>query len=477
MHPHRSALGLHTRPLAVALAVAVGVVASSASVASSGAQRRDHSIRDAGARDGGALAPNAPRASSRSGTIPLVPACSEAALRQAIMSANDGETISIPMGCSAITLTAGAIAVGVDNLTILGPGADAFTLYGGRGSGNYDRVFRHTGAGTLEIDGMTIADAAVYNAVDAQGGCIDSDGTVYLKQSVIASCYMASDVNIDAEGGAIFAQKGVKMYESRISDSEVYSIGNLAKGGAIATLGDLDIERSTISGNIAASSTPTYSTAGGIAVFNADATVRYSTISGNQAADSAGIYVIGNMANSALVIDSTISGNSASDSTGGAAFQVPATIANSTVTSNTSVNTFFGVGVYASDVLTIDSSIFSNNLTPAGDAGVDVYTTSGTIGGGKSLIVLTSSAVPQDTIRTCPRLGPLADNGGPTFTHALLSGSPAIDAGDNSQMLSFDQRLDGFDRSFGATTDIGAYEWQGDLSNEIFLSRFEFGCD
>ena len=68
-----------------------------------------------------------------------------------------------------------------------------------------------------------------------------------------------------------------------------------------------------------------------------------------------------------------------------------------------------------------------------------------------------------------PQLGPLADNGGPTQTHALLVGSPAIDAGDPSVVFNpamFDQRGAPFVRVFdgdgtgGARIDIGAYEWQ-----------------
>jgi hypothetical protein len=63
------------------------------------------------------------------------------------------------------------------------------------------------------------------------------------------------------------------------------------------------------------------------------------------------------------------------------------------------------------------------------------------------------------------RLGPLHDNGGPTFTHALLFGSPAIDAGDNSACPATDQRgfvrpMDGDDDGT-ATCDIGAFEHLG----------------
>src|SRR5205085_2709145 len=59
-----------------------------------------------------------------------------------------------------------------------------------------------------------------------------------------------------------------------------------------------------------------------------------------------------------------------------------------------------------------------------------------------------------------PLLSPLASNGGPTQTHALLSGSPALDAGDNTgtSTTSIDQR--GYTRSFNGRQDIGAYEAQ-----------------
>jgi len=57
-----------------------------------------------------------------------------------------------------------------------------------------------------------------------------------------------------------------------------------------------------------------------------------------------------------------------------------------------------------------------------------------------------------------PLLGPLQNNGGPTKTHALLPGSPAIDHGSNPAGLTFDQRGPGFARSTGAGVDIGAFE-------------------
>ena len=58
---------------------------------------------------------------------------------------------------------------------------------------------------------------------------------------------------------------------------------------------------------------------------------------------------------------------------------------------------------------------------------------------------------------TDPKLGPLADNGGPTLTMALLPGSPAIDAGDTSLAPATDQR--GVPRPFSLAADLGAFEF------------------
>jgi len=68
---------------------------------------------------------------------------------------------------------------------------------------------------------------------------------------------------------------------------------------------------------------------------------------------------------------------------------------------------------------------------------------------------------------TEPKLGPLADNGGPTLTMALLPGSPAIDAGDTSLAPATDQR--GFPRPAGLAADIGAFEY-GSVMPAITIS-------
>jgi hypothetical protein len=89
-------------------------------------------------------------------------------------------------------------------------------------------------------------------------------------------------------------------------------------------------------------------------------------------------------------------------------------------------------------------------------------------------VFATSSDVPADTlINKCPLLGPLRNNGGATPTHALLSHSPAIDAGSNPASLSNDQRGPSYLRTLGSDTDIGSYEVNP--ADIIFNSSFD-GC-
>lgn len=109
----------------------------------------------------------------------------------------------------------------------------------------------------------------------------------------------------------------------------------------------------------------------------------------------------------------------------------------------------------------------SDTILNAGASGENIFNNGGTIvsqaynlssddGGG----YLTG---PDDQINTDPLMGPLQDNGGLTLTHALLLGSPAIDAGDPNFTPPpfFDQRGPGFDRI--GRIDIGSFEVQGQL--------------
>ncbi|HEX3123163.1 MAG TPA: choice-of-anchor Q domain-containing protein, partial [Rhodanobacteraceae bacterium] len=83
-----------------------------------------------------------------------------------------------------------------------------------------------------------------------------------------------------------------------------------------------------------------------------------------------------------------------------------------------------------------------------------------TLLGNNNLVVSAQANVtlPNATLRAAPLLLPLAANGGPTLTHGLAPGSPAVDAGNNSSALASDQRGAGFPRVLGAAADIGAFE-------------------
>ena len=103
--------------------------------------------------------------------------------------------------------------------------------------------------------------------------------------------------------------------------------------------------------------------------------------------------------------------------------------------------------------LTLVNTIISGNTSSSGNNCSGAITSQGhnLASDGTCVLVATGDLSGMD-----PLLGPLQNNGGSTQTHALLSGSPAIDAGDNKVCPAADQR--GVARPQGATCDIGAYE-------------------
>ena len=180
-------------------------------------------------------------------------------------------------------------------------------------------------------------------------------------------------------------------------------------------------------------------------------------------------------------MNSTISGNKAGD-TGGIYTRSPhITLYNSTIAFNTATSPSSGLRMLINGQSTSASMhgmLIANNTYGATNIASDV--SGGATIGSNNLIFAPASSVPPDTIvGKCPLLFPLADNGGPTQTHALHANSPAIDAGINPLALTSDQRGTPFVRESGppgtATPlpDIGAYEL--DRSDPIFEADFE-GC-
>ena len=173
--------------------------------------------------------------------------------------------------------------------------------------------------------------------------------------------------------------------------------------------------------------------------------------------------------------DSTFTGNSATDG-GGIDNLGTATLTNCTVSGNTSQD---GGGIADDDDgnLTLDNTIVAGNTSGASDndisGPVQPSSAYNLIGDGSGITNLTdlkepalSNLIGTTTDPLNPLLGPLANNGGPTQTMALLPGSPAIDAGSNAlavdangNPLTTDLCRAGFPRILGHSVDIGAYEF------------------
>ncbi len=226
-------------------------------------------------------------------------------------------------------------------------------------------------------------------------------------------------------------------------------------GGAIYSHGTLTVTNSTITGNAAPG--------GGGGIYNeyGSLTVIGSTISGNSvpgcylcSSPGGGIANAGSTA-TAMVVNSTVSGNHA-DYGGGGIQNVSGTttIVNSTIVDNSTTNFGGGLWGYSSGSITVTNSIVANNSSSNIASGDNVYG------------LVTDNG--HNDIGTDALLGSLADNGGPTQTIALLSGSTAINAGDDtvcnaSPVNGLDQR--GYVRPSGSHCDIGAFE-SGAIANE-----------
>jgi predicted outer membrane repeat protein len=376
-------------------------------------------------------------------------------LRQALAVAHDGDSITFAVS-GTITLTSGALGVS-ESVTISGPGADQLSIVGIP----FQSIF-FAGVKAATISGLTIRNGAVG---------IDNGGTLTVRNCVISGMSVAGIHNVSS----------LTVVNSNVSDNDGWGIFNITGefGVVIATILSTTMSGNPFGGVVAEpnffggsayititdctiSGNSTTGNGGGILADRTLLTVANSTISGNSAGTSGGgISVspgtIGVDLDSSIV-NSTISGNSAGTSGGGIGDSNTLRVANCTITGNSAPS---GGGIY--DVGSVE---VSHTILNAGASGENIFNEGGTItsdgynlssddGGG----YLTG---PGDQINTDPLLGPLQNNGGPTFTHGLLPGSPAIDAGDpNFSPPPFnDQRGCSFDRVFNGRIDIGSFEVQ-----------------
>ena len=261
------------------------------------------------------------------------------------------------------------------------------------------------------------------NRADTAGGGIGSGtGQVTIDQSTISGNVAQTFTNPDsrgAEGGGVSSLDGnVVITNSTISGNT--AAGEVAQGGGVnLSSGNLSLSGSTISGNVASS--PFGGTAGGgLFVETQSVSINDSTITENTADFGGGITVDNGFSTVNFRLENTI-------------------IANNNASSGTvDIATSFSVVIDASSSLIGDNS--GTSLTP----------TNGTPDSQGNLIGVDGAPIN-------PQLEDLADNGGLTETHALIPGSPAVDAGFSS--LDFDQR--GEARVIGSQADIGAFELQG----------------
>src|SRR5262245_10662047 len=329
-------------------------------------------------------------------------------LRQALADANNGDTINFDSALKGQTITLATAELPINtNITISGPGANLLALSRAPNTSPF-RIFNIRPNHSVSIQGLTIANGLVLNSF---GGGIYNEAS---QLSVIDCTVTANSTNLS--GGGIQSSATVGSATLRIENSTISGnsagdygggIGNFVSGPNPATL---IINNSTLSGNFA-------EFAGGAIV----------SFAGNQPA-------------SVFLSNSTLAGNTCPLHGGG--------ISNARTGSAPAVveigNTILKRGTAGENINNSNGTVSSHG-----------YNISDDNGGG----FLTG---PGDVINTDPVLGSLQDNGGPTFTHALLPVSPAIDAGDpNFTPPPFnDQRGPAFNRVVNNRVDKGSFELQ-----------------
>jgi len=355
---------------------------------------------------------------------------------------NNGSTLTIVdctiTGNSAVAgggITNNAVTAGSATLTVTNSTISNNSAADGLGGGIYNFARNSSFHAVLTVTNSTISGNSA-----AMGGGIDNDGISSAGSATLTiSNSGVTDNSAEIYGGGI-KNDGSFSGDSTVIMSNCTISGNssLEGGGGLANrvessgdVGVVSIVNSTISDNSA------HDYGGGIKNSRSTLTVTNSTLTGNRTTWVGGggggaIYNDGSGTIGTLdLTHSTLSGNS----TG-----------------------WFGGGVYNGGTFRVGNTIFNasiggnihgNNVVSLG------YNLSSDSGNGH----LTATG---DQINTNPILSPLQNNGGPTLTHALLIGSPAINRGNPNftPPPDFDQRGPGFPRLFNARIDIGSFELQ-----------------
>jgi hypothetical protein len=361
--------------------------------------------------------------------------------------------------------------------------------------------------GTLTMNTCTVS--SNYTG-DRGGGILNEEGTLSLNNCVIGpnNAYSGSGIynsgsdavltiinssismnfnNGGGEGGGIYNESGmVAITNSAVNENTASLLGDPSAGG-IFNGGTIEIINSTLNGNFAGD-------IGGGILNSGTLTVTNSTISGNHAGTNlpgggrgAGIYNYGTatITNSSIIqndaggkepsgwgagigsegsmeiSNSTISGNGADQEGGGIYNFGPLHITNCTISGNSANENAGGIYNGATGIVELENTILNE-----GDLGANIFNNGGAVTShGYNISSDDAGGLltgPGDQINTDPMVGSLQDNSGPTLTHALLPGSPAINAGDPSFTPPpvNDQRGAPFVRVFSGRIDIGSFEVQ-----------------
>jgi hypothetical protein len=344
--------------------------------------------------------------------------------------------------------------------------------------------------GTATITNTTISNNSAFDG----GGIFNDRGTV----TITACAISGSSTPLHGIGGGIANIFGTLT----IVDSTISGISASGGGGIYNDRGTVSIINSTINNNTAG-------TGGGISNDVGTLTIINSTINGNSGLPSSigggiidtvggGIFTTG----TPTITDTTISNNSGGVNFGGGIFNAGTLKTTNTTISGNSAIVGGGSFNYHDNInlgtVTITACSLSGNSATDEGGGISngeghFYDNIGTVIIGNTILAGNfapsspddlgplvsrghnlvgigaggSGYTDSDLVGTVespidPLLGPLQDNGGPRFTHALLPGSPAIDAGSNALIptgVKYDQRGPGFQRIVNGTVDIGAYEF------------------
>jgi beta-glucanase (GH16 family) len=307
----------------------------------------------------------------------------------------------------------------------------------------------------VTIDGAGAAGLTISGGDTVRGLEVSANTTATIRNLTVSHGY-----GFELAGGILNNGK-LTLDHVLVTNSRVASSGNdFWKGGGGIYNGDsstLHLIDSSVRGN----STDLVDGGGVYGFFNTQLTIERSTISGNTAGNvGGGLRTLGDVE----IINSSLSGNVSTAWHGGAIFHtdgvmhiVSSTIVDNTSPGGTAGGIFAGTFTAGSPTLTLSNSIVARNSTyqcqpgPFGAGTVTTTSLGHNLAGDVSCFPAASDLIIAD-----PLLGALADNGGPTQTHALLAGSPAIDAADAAASPATDQR--GTARPLGAGHDIGAFE-------------------